>query len=304
CVSPNQPSIWLLLFPYLEQQTLYDMAVTAGKEKNVTYEAPMNCCWPWYNQLPEDMKKGFAVSYYNCPSRRSGGNILSVRDEVWPRVFSGPRGDYAVVITKSYEIPDYHWWHCYGLQHFRYDVGAGAKSILSEMRGPFRPAQATFDRTLSFGLHESFNECMEYLHYSSWTVRDNFSFWSDGTSNQLLIGEKHVPANALGQTTDAGAVWDGGYLVYWEGHIGMAWGRFIGRNFAVMARGPNDPRVAPGKYQGNGVDWADCGFGSAHTSVCNFVLGDGSVHGITTTVSPTVLHQLACTNDGNAVSIP
>ena len=145
---------------------------------------------------------------------------------------------------------------------------------------------------------------MQYLNFVSWSVRDTFAFWSDGTSNQVLIGEKHVPANAMGLETDAGAVWDGGHLVYWPGHIGMAWGRFIGRDFAVMARGPNDPRVASGTYQGNGVDWADCGFGSSHPGICNFLVGDGSVHSFSITISPELLHQLACVSDGNAVAIP
>ena len=148
CPSPNQPSIYLLLFPYLEQTTLFEMANAAATSPSQPTSAgniPFNCAWPWYNDLSEEFKRGYAVSTYNCPSRRPSGNFLSVTSGAWPQVFSGPRGDYAVVISKSYEIRDYHWWHCFGLQQFRYDVGAGAKSILSEMKGPFRPGIATLD---------------------------------------------------------------------------------------------------------------------------------------------------------------
>jgi hypothetical protein len=50
--------------------------------------------------------------------------------------------------------------------------------------------------------------------------------------------------------------------------------------------------------------YEEAAFGSAHTGTCNFVLGDGSVHGISATIDPEHLGWLGCVNDGKAVSIP
>ena len=299
----NQPSIYIQLFPYMEQTTLYEMASQAAMMRApVPWGYEMNCAWPWYYYLSESEKTGFAISTYFCPSRRSGGQYF--QNDANP-TFGGPRGDYAVVISKRYDIRDYHWWHCYGLVYFQYNVGAGDVKILSDMAGPFRPGVATFNPSPATTYTDPGAEGMLYLNFQSWNVRDSFAWWSDGTSNQLLFGEKHVPSHALNSTDPSGAVWDGGHIVYWNGHPGMAFGRFIGRDFDVMARSDHDPRTStPGTYQGNGVDWATCGFGSAHPGVCNFLIGDGSVHTLSTTISLDTLHQLACVNDGNAVSIP
>ena len=45
-------------------------------------------------------------------------------------------------------------------------------------------------------------------------------------------------------------------------------------------------------------------FGSPHTGVCNFLVGDGSVHGISATASADLLRNLTSVRDGKAVSIP
>ncbi|MGL6194904.1 MAG: H-X9-DG-CTERM domain-containing protein, partial [Thermoguttaceae bacterium] len=46
-------------------------------------------------------------------------------------------------------------------------------------------------------------------------------------------------------------------------------------------------------------------FGSWHTGVCNFALGDGSVRGISTSTPPdTVLYPLSRCDDGKSVSLP
>jgi hypothetical protein len=49
------------------------------------------------------------------------------------------------------------------------------------------------------------------------------------------------------------------------------------------------------------MDTTTTAFGSWHTGVCQFLLGDGSVRSITTSVSPTTLALLANIADGQVV---
>ncbi len=47
---------------------------------------------------------------------------------------------------------------------------------------------------------------------------------------------------------------------------------------------------------------ANSQFGSWHTGICQFVMGDGSVRGISTSIPGTVLGYFAARDDGNAIS--
>jgi hypothetical protein len=48
---------------------------------------------------------------------------------------------------------------------------------------------------------------------------------------------------------------------------------------------------------------ANSSFGSAHTGICQFVFGDGSVHAISITTDLSVLSDLARRADGNVVNL-
>ena len=45
---------------------------------------------------------------------------------------------------------------------------------------------------------------MDPTTWASWASRDTFSWWSDGTSNQVIAGEKHIPLAHLGEFTNNG----------------------------------------------------------------------------------------------------
>jgi prepilin-type processing-associated H-X9-DG protein len=45
-------------------------------------------------------------------------------------------------------------------------------------------------------------------------------------------------------------------------------------------------------------------FGANHTGVCNFLFGDGSVHGLSHTTSRNILVPLSVVDDGVSVSLP
>jgi prepilin-type processing-associated H-X9-DG protein len=96
---------------------------------------------------------------------------------------------------------------------------------------------------------------------------------TDGTSNTLLFGEKHVPTGMFGQ---------GG----WDCSI------FDGDSPACSGRagGPAFPMAVSLRDTG----WK---FGSMHPTVCNFVFVDGSVHALNKSLPPIVLGLLADVSD-------
>jgi prepilin-type processing-associated H-X9-DG protein len=101
---------------------------------------------------------------------------------------------------------------------------------------------------------------------------------TDGLSNTLLIGEKHVPPFAIGNAPlDCGI---------YDGHNPMCNTRGAGPLYPLAAATQTDD------------GWK---FGSAHPSLCQFVFCDGSVHALVTTIDPATLGLLAQRNDGQPI---
>jgi hypothetical protein len=209
-------------------------------------------------------------------------------------------------------------------------------SKLAHFNGGFRAADIQFDATFvpttapdtTKGLGCNLWQASAG-NFSSWSCRDNFSYWADGTSNMIIMGEKHIPHYAFDPPSDPN------YLVKWNGGIGALGtaenqdysgtskyfpsqqyaniGRLMGPT-TELARGPQDDRCNnwtdkandAGAYPDiNKVDPADAYlFGSAHTGVVNFAVGDGSVHSFSVEISSNILYPLAQADDGVAVAIP
>jgi hypothetical protein len=157
---------------------------------------------------------------------------------------------------------------------------------------------------------------------NSWNPRDSISWWSDGTSNQVVFGEKHVPSSLVGQcgpaldtvtndwnarigecsylsgTNWAAATHSRSFLFGWVNFsVSSGSGFEIGGSVMPLAKGNELATVAP--------IWGSGNFGSAHPGTCNFLIGDGAVRGIsvTTPVNP-ILIALGVVNDGRAVALP
>jgi hypothetical protein len=85
----------------------------------------------------------------------------------------------------------------------------------------------------------------------NWTPRDSFTWLSDETSNQLFLGEKHIPVWALGstETSNKYTTWDGGSFntsTSTYGMTAMCVRTMTGANntgdpITSFARNPNDP---------------------------------------------------------------
>lgn len=119
----------------------------------------------------------------------------------------------------------------------------------------------------------------DHTAYKSLT---NMAKITDGLSNTLLIGERHVPLERIGQEEVAG---DGPTLSGWA-YSSM---RMAGPG-RPLGKGPND--IATTRES----------FGSWHPGICNFILGDASVRSIKATIDTDNLRRLANRADGQVIS--
>jgi prepilin-type N-terminal cleavage/methylation domain-containing protein/prepilin-type processing-associated H-X9-DG protein len=108
---------------------------------------------------------------------------------------------------------------------------------------------------------------------------------TDGTSNTLLVGDKHVPLGKFGQSgnglTGDGSIYNGDYA----------------RNFCRLA-GPGFP-LGQGPYDLS-ANWSGR-FGSYHPGICQFVFVDGHVSDLVNSLDTNILMLLAVRNDGQPI---
>jgi len=306
-----RPSTLFLLMPYYEQTAAYE--VLERRTEGWFWQLPDR---PFHTWSAEDKRAISAVSTILCPSRRSGPSVMDTSTCSNPGTSSspdwgdplhspnGPRGDYAIAMITaplgpnndiySFHVPERPFpstWFVYVAPN--YDV--------AHHRGPIRMAKV--DQPTGWGDFSGNN-------YKSWAPQDNISWLADGTSNQILFGEKHIPSSRLDQCEGPngasgvfGAVWDCGILMpannWREPHIARSPTTRYDINGAFV---PEAIVGAPAKYANDNPD--HYAFGSAHGSVCNFLFGDGSVHSMSASTLPLLVCRLVDARDGNAVSIP
>jgi len=216
----------------------------------------------------------------------------------------GPCTDYAVVISMRNGSPS--WWDYWNVN----DAGHTTRHY-----GPVRVA-----------VHQETGNSPQ-----TWSPRDSFAYWSDGTSNQLVLGEKHLHISTLGQCerTDAGTNSTDGSVGGYQRHIrdcsymgyGLARGypafQPIRRNASGTDSDPAswhvNPIRRPNEHGGDRCPDpnnaghchpSDIGFGSHHPGVCQFLIGDGAVRSFSVTTPARTLAMLGDTSDGNSVAIP
>jgi len=306
---PHRMSVFGILYPYIERQSLYDFALIgrAGLPGNAGIDRRFVPAW--WNALTDQEKSGFgSVSIYRCPTRRSGSS--GITDGPMGTSNPGPNSDYIALVSGSGNTATvFQWW------------GNMQDDQASNHFGPFRhpvvrrTPQVIVQGGGDYQLHE-------------WKPRDSISWWSDGTSNQMVFVEKHIPSDFLNEclrvTSEAsdpnkrgrfslidcsylgsgGTTGQGGesderpfYSVYNSTSNGNA--NYAGK---VIAISPDY-----GNFKQPNVDinpWWTYAIGSYHTGVFQTLIGDGAVRAITNVVNTTLLTQLTVVDDGNAVALP
>jgi prepilin-type N-terminal cleavage/methylation domain-containing protein len=300
----NRFSVFILIYPYVEQQALYDLiggmswasdTTRTGFDmivyKNAAVAPRAAGTRSWWDLLNPEQKKGFgSVSIYRCPTRRGSDNAVYEGSASDTTDCPGPLGDYGVPMMAS------------GFWFYHY-VPSNQTAHVDRHFGPLRVAIIT--TTKSSGISD----------FSKWEPRDTMAWLSDGTSNQFLLGEKHIPLHRLGisKTGSAGTVnqcftADMTYLTTGRWAAGAA--RSIKSNLYRLAS-PSDEQEdqdSSGTYincvntnhDGSGRS-GHYGFGSWHPGICPFAMADGSVRAFPNTTSDAVIRAFGKVTDGGEI---
>jgi hypothetical protein len=307
-VGQSRATMFVLIFPFIEQQSAYDTissktysGATAGSGDTASKTAKDLITGGnfWAALLPEERNSISSVSTMRCPSRRGSGplrveqdNYIAARAE--PHY--GPRNDYAVPTVLDY-IPSGGWSgndRYYNVSR-HYDPSNDGQHVAPH-KGPFRVGM----------LIESGN-------YQTWMPRDNMAWWLDGTSNQIIVGEKHLPTSAFEKCwPDTGASKsqasaDCSYIASNGDYHGSSYLRQVWMPEADDASSTpwRDPAVVIARVdEQEALNSLRLSFGSYHPGICNFLLGDGSVRGLSPTIPLKILGAFAHVSDGATVQLP
>ena len=291
---------WTTILPYQEQTAAYELI--AGLDNGLgtgldTQTSSSNT--PNYNnnvpgataQEKEEYLRPLAkIGLYYCPTRRSpsGQMTNSARpspvsnpcpnpDTTFDEYWYGPASDYA--IPAMFDPNNVDNANLDILCH----AAIGAWNDAGRERAPFRPAKHS--RTDS-------NES-DPQKVKTWIPRDTMAYWQDGTSNQILVGEKYMnPEELYSHRNDA---------TWLFAHGANLNGTF--RLFHYYA-----PLARSGIRETQFCDQAYKRFGSWHPGVCQFLYGDGSVHAVSCTVPSEgangILNKMCHVSDGKVVALP
>ena len=290
----------------MEQSSNYDLLLS--KTDNFR-ERFLSLHW---DGLTEPERRALnSVSIYFCPSRRSittpygdsGGRSQSGNEPHF-----GPQSDYAFVYGPR--LNTWTTWTRAPIENVGDIPGVGAvaagtyETVPSDFSGPFWVANQTGSDA------------------STWTPAYTMTLWADGTSNQIVVGEKYIPRsyysvcnNSLTDPPpDAQSGWE--RTKYGDCSIltfGWLYTFAPARSFrGGIARDLDDRRNLLNDTGGTPTPH----WGGLHPVVTNFLFGDGAVRGISNTI-PTgnsrnhgdsstdrLLAQLGFVDDGRAVTLP
>jgi prepilin-type N-terminal cleavage/methylation domain-containing protein len=255
----------VLLMPYLEQDNVYKLWNTTPASQRFP--------WQYNNQLPAAQQA--LVKTYFCPSRRQPMLSPAAQNGDTNGRAAGAAGDYAV---------------CDG-DGFGRNVSVARGAIISSN---IRATSPPYPPSSGCPADDPCGDLIDTYKILSWTSRTNLASITDGTSNTLLVGEKHVRPNRFGLANEDRAYYSGQSYVTAQRSAGCTT-----LTPAGLCRGAIRPIAPYPTYAG--PYWSTI-FGSWHTGVCLFVFCDGSVHAISPSIDPPNLTRLADRADGQVIS--
>jgi prepilin-type N-terminal cleavage/methylation domain-containing protein len=253
-ICVDWPTWAVLILPYIEQASIYSQWDL--KHRNV--EQPTN---------PDPCPHNLGI--YFCPSRRTANSVgYSV-------------GDTASAAPAS-SLPARPG----GLSD--YAVCAGNDDANDRPNGPLMLAIFTGVTPSGQILTANMQTSPVGTIVSTWRSQTALTDITDGTSNTLLVGEKHIrPISRDGLNEDRS--------VFSSSNAKNAL-RLAGLDPDGVTQYPLDTSDQDAATASNEY------FGGPHSGICMFVFCDGSVKGVKNTVDITTLTRLACRNDGMPIT--
>jgi prepilin-type N-terminal cleavage/methylation domain-containing protein len=258
----------VFLLPYVEQDSIFKMWNLKKR-------------WPEQSTNPDPRPHNLSV--YFCPSRRSASGVgFSVNDiandpAATLGAFAGGLGDYA----------------CNG----------GNDSTSNRRRGALTFSNARGVTPSGEVITGSFDKSPIGTVITSFRCVTNIASITDGTTNTLLIGEKHVRPNSRDGKNEDRSIFSGCNGNNYSRLAGIPPAGVTQTNSLTqypLAPSELDATMVtttpPGAYDANII------FGGPHSGICMFVFCDGSVKGIKNSVDLTVLTWLAVRNDGQVIN--
>ena len=300
-IHVNSAVAHIMIMPFMENIATWQFILdNSGPSIGESFVYDLDVRW-WaaIAGFPEE-RKGMGKPWMVCPSRRGSPSVLddATTDFGWDDPFGtpvGPRTDYVFPVNIGPTPGDET---LYDTAYIDIDGAAiyfdfwGFGGIpgwekQAENKAPFRPAILP--------------PAPDTSNRKNWIARDTFARMTDGTSHQIIFGKKHIPATQLEVCQN-----DAASPQYWDCGLFSLYDAGRGRNAsrpAVTAGGlimviANGPDVGTSNHAGQFA------FGSYHPGLCNFLLGDGSVRGTSTTIVPLVFARLCDVNDGHTVTFP
>lgn len=111
-----------------------------------------------------------------------------------------------------------------------------------------------------------------------WESRTKFASITDGLSNTIFVGEKHIQLGRFGLVNGDRTIWNGDSVDVFSRAGGPGLGIVANLNSSTNQR-----------------------FGSYHPNVCNFLFGDGVVRSLSVSLPESTLSLLIVRNDGKSV---
>jgi hypothetical protein len=335
-IAPFRANFWMTLMPYMEQASFYDhftnFVDTDNGQNKRGFDAEFgHVDWGqrgFWASLDSDQRNAYgSIPFLKCPSRRAGVKITNLD---WGDA-AGPQTDYSMLLYVR-DLPDYilpghttsntfnrlavdwpGWWAWAHAFWNRDTTGTGEWTADGNAKrlnnSPFRLARLA--ETLK--REETWNG-IEYDSgsFESWSPSNSLASWRDGTSNQLIFGEKYVHSSHQGQCkwstnwdnpqlfSDQGLHSDCSGFTQGDRHAAAGALFLTQHTFGVLVNNHDHP-IFTGTESGMGNgDWS---FGSHHPGVCTFLLGDGSVRTVPVNTSDMILMMLSDTSDGGSTSL-
>jgi hypothetical protein len=246
----DRVSIFFLLLPYHEQQAIYDTIIS--KSSYGIIDNLRNAAWK-NGFTPEERQQFPAVKIYQCPSRRSGHSNLTGDASVasteggGAEDSSGPCGDYVALIRyrnkddgddEVKNLAIFLAGDNYAISGLDLSGTAGRIKNIAYYRRSYNLNRSPFVTAASAAVTAAETGNYVYLtDYKNWTSRTTFASLADGTSNQLIFGEKYLPIEYIKKNYYVGkGSWDGGWI-----NVSDVAPTHIGRTIHASSVDPNNP---------------------------------------------------------------